>query len=92
MGKEDKSRMERPGDVPFRIERSAAGSFSKEGFITVQKGIGCVVNPRRQSVWNGRVLVVVPDGDHVYNQNVLVGRVRARVCEEGYMFAQGRSL
>ncbi|MBR2839454.1 MAG: LacI family DNA-binding transcriptional regulator [Kiritimatiellae bacterium] len=135
MENDDKSVMERPGDVPFRVERSAAGSLSKqmtdglrdaivsghyrpgevlptivewarllgvsirvpeaavaalakEGLITVQKGIGCVVNPRRQSVWNGRVLVVVPDGDHVYYQNALVGQVRARICEEGYMFAQ----
>ena len=74
--------------VSIRVPEAAVAALAKEGLITVQKRIGCVVNPRRQSVWNGRVLVVVPDGDHVYYQNVLVGRVRARVCEAGYMFSQ----
>ena len=71
-------------DVSIRVPEAAVAALAKEGLITVQKRIGCVVNPRRQNVWNGRVLVVVPDGDH----NVLVGRIRARVCEAGYMFSQ----
>ena len=74
--------------VSIRVPEAAVAALAKEGLITVQKRIGCVVNPRRQNVWNGRVLVVVPDGDHVYYQNVLVGRIRARVCDAGYMFSQ----
>ena len=75
-------------DVSIRVPEAAVAALAKEGLITVQKRIGCVVNPRRQNVWNGRVLVVVPDGDHVYYHNVLVGRIRARVCDAGYMFSQ----
>ena len=74
--------------VSIRVPEAAVSALAKEGLITVRKGSGCIVNPRRQSVWNGRVLVVVPDGDHVYYQNVLVGRIRARIGAAGYMFAQ----
>ena len=74
--------------VSIRVPEAAVAALVREGLITAQKRIGCVVNARRQNVWNGRVLVVVPDGDHVYYQNVLVGRLRARVAAEGYMFSQ----
>ncbi len=74
--------------VSIRVQEAAVATLAREGLITVQKCFGCVVNARRQSVWNGRVLVVVPDGDHVYYQNVLVGKIRSRAVEEGYMFSQ----
>lgn len=74
--------------VSIRVPEAAISALAKEGLITVRKRSGCVVNPRRQRVWNGRVLVVVPDGDHVYYQNVVVGRIRSRMSEVGYMFSQ----
>ena len=74
--------------VSIRVPEAAVSALAKEGLITVKKRCGCIVNPRRLNVWNGRILVVVPDGDHVYYQNVLVGKIRARVCAEGYMFVQ----
>ena len=74
--------------VSIRVPEAAVAALAKEGLITVQKRYGCVVNARRQSVWNGRVLAIVPDGDHVYYQNVLVGRIRARIAAAGYMFSQ----
>jgi DNA-binding LacI/PurR family transcriptional regulator len=74
--------------VSIRVPEAAIAALVREGLVTAQKRIGCVVNARRQDVWNGRVLVVVPDGDHVYYHNVLVGRLRARVAAAGYMFSQ----
>lgn len=74
--------------VSIRVPEAAVAALAREGLITVQKRYGCVVNARRQNVWNGRVLVVVPDGDHVYYQNVLVGRIRRRIVAAGYMFSQ----
>ena len=62
--------------VSIRVPEAAVSALAKEGLITVRKGYGCIVNPRRQNVWNGRVLIVVPDGDHVYYHNVLVGKIR----------------
>ena len=75
--------------VSIRVPEAAVAALSREGLLTARKHTGCVVAPRRPgSVWNGRVLAVVPDGDHVYYQNVLVGRLRARVAEAGYLFSQ----
>ena len=74
--------------VSIRVPEAAVAALVREGFISAQKRIGCVVLPRRPGLWNGRVLAIVPDGDHVYYQNVLVGRLRARVAESGYLFSQ----
>ena len=74
--------------VSIRVPEAAVAALVREGFISAQKRIGCVVLPRRPGLWNGRVLAIVPDGDHVYYQNVLVGRLRARVAEAGYLFSQ----
>ena len=57
--------------VSIRVPEAAVAALVREGLITAQKRTGCVVNVRRQDVWVGRVLVIVPDGDHVYYQNVL---------------------
>ena len=65
--------------VSIRVPEAAVSALAKEGLITVRKGYGCIVNPRRQNVWNGRVLIVVPDGDHVYYHNGLVARSGARL-------------
>lgn len=74
--------------VSIRVPEAAVSMLVKEGLITARKRYGCVVSARRNSVWIGRVLAIVPDGDHVYDQNVLVGRLRTRLSAEGYMFTQ----
>lgn len=74
--------------VSIRVPEAAIAALVKEGLVTARKRYGCVVSAKRTSVWIGRVLAIVPDGDHVYDQNVLVGRLRARLSAEGYMFAQ----
>ena len=74
--------------VSIRVPEAAIAALVKEGLVTARKRYGCVVSAKRTSVWIGRVLAIVPDGDHVYDQNVLVGRLRARLSAEGYMFTQ----
>ncbi len=75
-------------NISIHVPEAAIAALAREGLITPRKHLGCVVNPRRRNVWNGRVLAVVPCGDQVYAQNVLVGRVRAKVAEAGYLFTQ----
>lgn len=75
-------------NVSIRVPEAAIAALVREGLVTAQKRIGCVVNARRQNVWIGRIVVIVPDGDHVYYHNVLAGRLRARVAEAGYIFTQ----
>lgn len=76
-------------NVSIRVPEAAVAALVREGLITARKRVGCVVAPKRiETVWCGRVVAVVPDGDHVYYQNVLVGRLRARVAEAGYLFSQ----
>ncbi len=74
--------------VSIRVPEASVAALVREGLLVAQKGVGCIVNPRRKSVWLGRVLVVVPDGDHVYIHNVLVGRLRAKLAMAGYLFSQ----
>lgn len=75
-------------NVSIRVPEAAVSELVKEGYITAQKRLGCIVNAKREEVWRGRILVIVPDGDHVYYHNVMVGRLRSRLAEAGYMFAQ----
>jgi len=39
----------------------------------------------RSSIWKGLVILVIPNGGYVYNQNIRVGRVSDRLTMEGYM-------
>ena len=75
-------------NVSIRVPEAAIAALVKEGLVTARKRFGCIVSARRSAVWVGRVLVVVPDGDHVYYQNMLVGRLRARLAAEGYLVVQ----
>lgn len=74
--------------VSIRVPETAVATLVREGLLIAQKGVGCIVNPRKKSVWLGRVVVVVPDGDHVFYHNVLVGRLRANLLMAGYLFSQ----
>ena len=75
-------------DVSIRVPEMAVAMLVREGYLIAQKGIGCIVNPRRKSVWLGRVLVVIPDGDHVFYYNIIAGRLRANLSMAGYLFTQ----
>ena len=74
--------------VSIRVPEAAVAALVREGLVSARKRIGCVVNARQQNVWGGRVLVIVPYGDHVFFHNIMVGRVRARVAAAGYLFTQ----
>ena len=74
--------------VSIRVPEAAVAALVREGLVSARKRIGCVVNARQQNVWGGRVLVVLPYGDHVYYHNIMVGRIRARIAAAGYLFSQ----
>jgi DNA-binding LacI/PurR family transcriptional regulator len=74
--------------VSIRVPEKAVATLVREGLLIAQKGVGCTVNPRKKNVWLGRVLVVIPDGDHVFYYNIIVGRLRANLSMAGYLFTQ----
>ena len=95
------SRFYKPGDVlptilewskllnvSIRVPEAAVAALVRDGLITAQKGVGCIVNAQRQDVWRGRVLVIMPDGDYVYYLNMLTGRLRTLLTKAGYLYTQ----
>lgn len=43
-----------------QVPRKAIAALSSENLVSPRRGVGCVVVGRRQSVWKGRVLGIVP--------------------------------
>lgn len=95
------SRFYKPGDVlptilewskllnvSIRVPEAAVAALVRDGLITAQKGVGCIVNAQRQDVWRGRILVIMPDGDYVYYLNMLTGRLRTLMTKAGYLYTQ----
>ena len=74
--------------VSIRVPEAAIATLVREGLVTARKRYGCTVNARRTVVWQGRILIVVPDGVHVFYQGVMVDRLRARFAAEGYLVTQ----
>ena len=51
-------------DVSIRVPEGALANLVKEGYVVTRPRHGCIVLPRRQSVWRGRVLMVRPLGSY----------------------------
>lgn len=43
-----------------QVPRKAIAALASENLVSPRRGVGCVVVGRRQSVWKGRVLGIVP--------------------------------
>ena len=72
-------------DVSIRVVVRAFAKLADEQLVVGRPRVGCHVLAPRSSIWKGLVILVIPNGNYVYNQNIRVGRVSDRLTKEGYM-------
>ena len=73
--------------VTFRTARSVVERLAREGYVTSRPGIGTVVAPKKITAWRGRVLFVIREEDEAsYHVQDVMGAVRRRLIEAGYLF------
>ena len=70
-----------------QVPRAAIAALAAENLVSPRRGIGCVVVGRKQSVWKGRVLGVVPaEREGAYHTTTLFGEMRRALAAAGYLF------
>lgn len=70
-----------------QVPRAAIAALSAENLVNPRRGVGCVVVGRKQSVWKGRVLGVVPaEREGAYHTTTLFGEMRRALAAAGYLF------
>lgn len=73
--------------ISVRAPTEAFRRLADEGLLTVRTKAGAVVRERGAKAWKGRVLLVLPDGEFNYFQNVFAGRFANRLTAAGYLVA-----
>ena len=77
----------RGAGVSFRTARNVIERLAREGYVASRPGIGTVVVPKDRKVWRGRVLFVMREEDGAsYYVHQMMGEVRRRLLEAGYLF------
>ena len=74
--------------VSFKVMRTAYARLAAGGLISPRRRFGTIVTGGDLPLYQGRVLMVLPDADDCFYQNVLAGALRRRLTEAGYLFAQ----
>ena len=70
-----------------QVPRTAIAALASENLITTRRGVGCIVVGRRQSVWKGRVLGIVPaEREGAYHATTFFGEMRRALAAAGYLF------
>ena len=73
--------------VTFRTARSVVERLAREGYVVSRPGIGTVVTTKQLTIWRGRVLFVIREEDEAsYHVHCVMGEVRRRLIEAGYLF------
>lgn len=68
-----------------RIPREALAQLAAEGYVHSRPRIGCQVLKRGDRIWNGRVLLVVPEDEQLSFCTVVeLSEIRSRLLEAGY--------
>lgn len=73
--------------ISERIPREAMRILSDENLVRPGRGVGCVVLSRRETLHNGRVLIIeraICAGS--YSVSVIAEEVRRRLMEAGYLY------
>lgn len=70
------------------VVRGAYRTLSGEGLLVPRKGVGCFVRPPKKPIWRGHVLCVMTDYDFNVSQSGVIGSLRERLTENGYLFSQ----
>lgn len=71
--------------ISVRAPTEAFRRLADEGVLEVRTKSGAVVRERGDKAWKGHVLVVLPDGEFNYFQNVFAGRFANRLAKGGYL-------
>lgn len=74
--------------VSFTVMRSALARLTAEGVVNPRRHVGTEIVGTGVPLYQGRVLMVIPDGDDCFYQNILVGRLRRQISDAGYLFVQ----
>ena len=70
-----------------QVPRAAIAALAAENMVNPRRGVGCVVVGRKQPVWRGRVLGVVPaEREGAYHTTALFGEMRRTLAAAGYLF------
>ena len=70
-----------------QVPRTAIATLASERLVNPRRGIGCVVMGRKQPMWKGRVLGVVPaEREGAYHTTTLFGEMRRALAAAGYLF------
>lgn len=67
---------------------AAVKALTADGLVSPRSRRGSIVLGKREQLWRGRVLVVLPEGDYGYYQTAFIGRMRSCLSKAGYLFTQ----
>ena len=70
------------------VTLAALKKLTEEGYIEPRPRLGSVVRDRGVKVWRGRILLVCPDGDDCFFQNLFAGELRNQLADAGYLFSE----
>lgn len=70
------------------VVRGAYRTLAGEGLLVPRKGVGCFVHPPKMPIWRGHVLCVMTDYDFNVRQSGVIGSLRERLTENGFLFSQ----
>ena len=70
------------------VTLAALKKLTEDGYVDARPRIGSVVRDRGQKAWKGRVLLVCPDGDDCFFQNMFAGALRDRLADAGYLYSE----
>ncbi len=74
--------------VSVRVTAEAVKALTAEGLVSPRSRLGSIVLGKREQLWRGRVLIVLPEGDYGYYQTAFIGRMRSCLSKAGYLFTQ----
>jgi DNA-binding transcriptional regulator YhcF (GntR family) len=70
-----------------QVPRTAIATLASENLISTRRGVGCIVVGRRQPVWKGRILGIVPaERESAYHATTFFGEMRRALTAAGYLF------
>lgn len=70
-----------------QVPRAAIAALAAENAVCPRRGVGCVVVGRKQSVWKGRILGIVPaEREGAYHTTTFFGEMRRVLAAAGYLF------
>ncbi len=81
------SQLARKLGTSVQVPRAAIALLAAENLVSPRRGVGCIVVGRKQSVWKGRILGIVPaERESAYHATTFFGEMRRALAAAGYLF------